>query len=571
MYKKIIAAIVIVAAVTAGGFYAIKSLLPSPDEETGGPIYATAEVIRGDISVGVETSGPLNPGSGGGIFVPYSMDGQGITSYIIEEVLVEEGDVVQAGQLLVRLRAPNIQGEIETLEQQLKTAKESLADKVGLRPEEIYQMNPSEGITLKAPVKGRVIGLSVKEGSELKQGEVVARIVDDSKFKVIARLNPGEYEIAKNCTRAFLRFNQFEGVIEGRITEINDEPVPEPSSGTSFDDGTEPLYQYVYYMTVEGDNPGLVMPEMTVYIGVAPERVKSADDPGVLWLKFPSKVEGYSVEETITSTVEARVTKVHVKNRNKVQEGDPIVSLAGTDVREMLEDELEKIMELEDKLRRLYSQMEMLDIRAPMDGIIANINAQPGRTVQMGEWLGSVYNVDNMQIWSQVDDVDVLLVRQGSPVKVTVDALPGKTFEGEVSYIATMGKDVSGITRFEVLINVKGSPELRPGMQARAYIEAGSAKDVLLVPVEAVFEEDGQPSVEVLQPDGTTKVVRVELGLMNDRYAEIKSGLEEGQLVVTGSSADVLPGQRIKSNDILPGSNNQGGGGRDDGSNSGDQ
>jgi len=66
-------------------------------------------------------------------------------------------------------------------------------------------------------------------------------------------------------------------------------------------------------------------------------------------------------------------------------------------------------------------------------------------------------------------------------------------------------------------------------------------------------------------------VVRVELGLMNDRYAEIKSGLEEGQLVVTGSSADVLPGQRIKSNDILPGSNNQGGGGRDDGSNSGDQ
>jgi len=178
--------------VTAGGFYAIKSLLPSPDEETGGPIYATAEVIRGDISVGVETSGPLNPGSGGGIFVPYSMDGQGMTSYIIEEVLVEEGDVVQAGQLLVRLRAPNIQGEIETLEQQLKTAKESLADKVGLRPEEIYQMNPSEGITLKAPVKGRVIGLSVKEGSELKQGEVVARIVDDSKFKVIARLNPGE-------------------------------------------------------------------------------------------------------------------------------------------------------------------------------------------------------------------------------------------------------------------------------------------------------------------------------------------------------------------------------------------
>ncbi|KXG76713.1 putative efflux system component YknX [Fervidicola ferrireducens] len=572
MYKKILAVIIVVAAVAAGGFYAFKSLMPPPEEKTTGPLYATAKVIRGDISVGVETSGPLNPSRGGGIMVPYSMDGQGPASYIIEEVLVKEGDEVKAGQLLVRLRAPNIQAEIESLEQQLKAAKESLADKVGLKPEEIYRMNPAEGITLKAPVDGRVIGLTVKEGAELKQGEVVARIVDDSKFKVIAKLNPGEYEIAKGCTKAFLRFNQFEGVIEGRITDINSEPVPEPVSGTGEGDGAEPLYQYVYYMTIEGDNPGLVMPDMSVYIGVAPENVTKPDDPGVLWLRFPSKVEGYSVEETITSTVEARVTKVYVKDRNKVKKGDAIISLAGSDVRDMLEEELEKVMELEDKLRRLYGQMELLEIRAPMDGIVADINAQPGRTVQMGEWLGSVYNVEDMQIWSQVDDVDVLLVKQGSPVKVTVDALPGKTFDGKVLHVATMGKDMSGITRFEVLISVKGSPELRPGMQARAYIEAGSAKDVLLVPVEAVFEEDGQPSVEVLQPDGTTKVVRVELGLMNDRYAQIKSGLEEGQLVVTGSSADILPGQRIKSNEILPGTNKQGSGeGQGDGASSGDK
>lgn len=560
VYKKIFAVAVLIAAVAAGGFYAFKSLMPAPEEKTSGPLYATAKVIRGDISVGVETSGPLNPSSGGGIIVPYSMDGQGPASYIIQEVFVKEGDEVKAGQLLVRLRAPNIQGEIESLEQQLKAAKESLADKVGLEPEEVYRLNPAEGITLKAPVDGRVIGLTLKEGAELKQGEIVARIVDDSKFKVIAKLNPGEYEIAKNCTKAFLRFYQFEGVIEGRITDLNDEPVPEPASGTSQGDGAEPLYQYVYYMTIEGDNPGLVMPEMSVYIGVAPGNVKKADDPGVLWLKFPSKVEGYSVEEAITSNVEARVTKVYVKNQNKVKKGDPIISLAGSDVREMLEEELEKIMELEDKLRRLYSQLELLEIRAPMDGIVADINAQPGRTVQMGEWLGSVYNVENMQIWSQVDDVDVLLVKQGSPVKVTVDALPGKTFEGKVLHVATMGKDMSGITRFEVLISVKGSSELRPGMQAKAYIEAGSAKNVLLVPIEAVFEEDGKPSVEVMQPDGTTKVVRVELGLMNDRYAEIKSGLEEGQMVVTGSSADVLPGQKIKTNEILPEGGQQGSG-----------
>ena len=59
-------------------------------------------------------------------------------------------------------------------------------------------------------------------------------------------------------------------------------------------------------------------------------------------------------------------------------------------------------------------------------------------------------------------------------------------------------------------------------MQARAFIDAGSATDVLLIPLEAIFEEDGTHKVEVLNPDGTTKAVSVKLGLMNDREAEVK-------------------------------------------------
>ncbi|ADL08877.1 efflux RND transporter periplasmic adaptor subunit [Thermosediminibacter oceani] len=559
MHRKILAVIAVVAVVVVGGFYAFKSLMPPPKEAGTGPVYSTAKVIRGDISVGVETSGPLNPNRGGGIMVPYNMEAQGgPASYIIEEVLVKEGDGVKAGQPLVRLRAPGLQGEIESLEQQLETAKKSLAAKLNVEPHEIYGVDPSAGITLRAPVDGRVIGLKVKEGAEIKQGDIVARVVDDSKFRITARLNPGEFEIAKDCRKAFLRFNQFEGVVEGKITDINTEPVVEPSPGSGEgSEGGDALYQYVYYMTIEGDNPGLVQPGMTVQVGVAKGENTRPEDPEVLWLRFPTQVEGYSVEETITSTVEARVTKVHVKDRNRVKKGDAVISLTGSDVSDMLEEELEKVRELEDKLRRLYGQYELLEIKSPMDGVVANINAQPGRTVQAGEWLGHIYNAEDMQMWAQVDDVDVLMVKQGSPVKVTVDALPGKVFEGKVMHVATMGKDMSGVTRFEVSINVKGTPELRPGMQARAYIEAGSASGVLLVPVEAVFEEDGQPMVEVLQPEGTTKVVRVELGLMNDRYAEIKSGLEEGWAVVTGSSADILPGQRIKSNEILPGTGGQ--------------
>jgi HlyD family secretion protein len=60
-----------------------------------------------------------------------------------------------------------------------------------------------------------------------------------------------------------------------------------------------------------------------------------------------------------------------------------------------------------------------------------------------------------------------------------------------------------------------------------------------------------------LNPDGTTKAVAVKLGLMNDRVAEVKSGLKESELVITGSSADLLPSQHIGTKDsIIPSKDN---------------
>ena len=198
----------------------------------------------------------------------------------------------------------------------------------------------------------------------------------------------------------------------------------------------------------------------------------------------------------------------------------------------------------------------MLDITSSIDGVIAGIHKQEGETTTPGDWIGHVYTTSNMSMFTEVDDIDVLYVKQGSKVKITVDALPGETYEGEVKNVSTvgmMGQSQDGISRFAVHIDVKGGPQLRPGMQANAYIDAGSAEDVLLVPIEAIFQEENRHKVEILDANDETQVVNVELGLMNDRYAEVKSGLEEGDIVITGSSRDLLPSQKGKpDNNLMP-------------------
>jgi HlyD family secretion protein len=294
----------------------------------------------------------------------------------------------------------------------------------------------------------------------------------------------------------------------------------------------------------------LVKSGIEVYLGI-PDANK--DSTKVLWFASPSKVEGFVNEERVLSTVEAMATEVHVREMQTVKKGDAIVSLSGSDVRKTIEEKLVKIREKESQLAELYSKAGQMEVKSPMDGVIANWDTQLGAQIRPGEWMGYVFNTGDMGMWVEVDDIDVLMIQQGSPVKVTVDALPGETFEGEVMHVSTMGKDMKGITQFAVDIRVKGGPNLRPGMQAKAYIDAGSAKDVLLIPLEGIFEEDGIQKVEVLNPDGTTKAATVKLGLMNDRIAEVKSGLKEGELVITGSSADLLPSQHIGNKDsIIP-------------------
>jgi multidrug resistance efflux pump len=515
-------------------------------------------VTRGDISVGVEATGPLNPSRSGGIQAPGGFRDPSTTSvqYTISEYLAEEGSEVKQGQLIARLEAPDLEIQIENLRDELESEKNFLADLTGISPENLYQINPSQGVTLRAPIDGRVTGLGVKEGDEIKQGQIVARVVDDSKFKINAKLYSNEFKLVKKGQRLALQFSIFDGVYDGYITDINPNPVPDGGENGR-------TTGFVYWITVEGKNPGLVTPGVEVSLGIPSE---DNDDTKVRWFANNAKVESFVNEEQVLSTVEALATRVHVKEMDVVKKGDPLISLAGSDVQRTIEEKLDKIRDKESELMQLLSRAGQMEVRAPMDGVVARWEKQPGETVRPGEWMGYIFNTSDMGMWVQVDDVDVLMVKQGAPVRITVDALPGEVFEGEVMQVATMGQDVNGIPQFGVDIRVKGGPKLRPGMQAHAYIDAGSAKNVLLVPLEAIFEEDGTPKVEILNKDGTTKVVAVKLGLMNDRVAEVKSGVSEGELVITGSSADLLPSQHIGSQDtLLPQNNNKDGGGAGEG------
>ncbi|WIV11026.1 efflux RND transporter periplasmic adaptor subunit [Proteiniborus sp. MB09-C3] len=558
MAKRVLMILIVVAIVVGGGYYAVKQLVPEKAEEVQGPVYSTFEVKKGDISAGVEVTGQLNPTQSGGIRAPgdrYTGTGG---QYVIDQFLVGEGDEVVQGQVVATLLATDLNNKLTDLKEQVESQKKQLSQLTGLSLDEIDYINPSQGLQIIAPISGRIMNLEAKEGKELTQGQIVASIVDNSKFKVAAKLTPTEYGRVSVGQKVALSFPYFEGIVEGTITDINSSPMPDDTEEDKF--GTN----FIYAATIEAENPGLIQANMEVKIGLSYSEDNSPTS--ISYFLYSGKVDGFVDEEKLISPVKAVATQVHVKGMQEVKKGDVIVTMAGNDVREMIQEKTEKIRELNNEMRDYYAKLDQLEIRSPMNGIVAGIWRQPGETVAAGDWLGDVYNTSDMRIYSEVDDIDVLQIKQDAPVSITVDAMPTEKFEGKVARIYTMGKDrTSGLTRFQVEIEVIGGPQLRPGMQARAKVDAGSAQGVLLIPLEAIFEEDGVTKVEILGDDGVPKVVTVKLGLMNDKLAEVTEGLKEGDKVVTGSTADLLPSQHIKSNDsIIPSTgddnNNENGG-----------
>jgi HlyD family secretion protein len=223
---------------------------------------------------------------------------------------------------------------------------------------------------------------------------------------------------------------------------------------------------------------------------------------------------------------------------------------------EYSEDELQsqelKFRQAELTLISRREDADSLQLRAPVDGRVTGWQtaAQIGRKIAVGFLFCRVSNYENMSLAINVDELDVDLLHAGMTAEVTVDALPGRVFPAEVTRIAQEGVYQQGVSRFEVVLTLAGSPRLRSQMTAYAEMFVAERKGVLLVPAEAVtFLGEGKGEVNVIGADGRAAAQEIEIGLYSESQVEVLSGLEPGAVVVTGvieASDELFPRLRVR-------------------------
>lgn len=259
---------------------------------------------------------------------------------------------------------------------------------------------------------------------------------------------------------------------------------------------------------------------------------------------------------------------------------------------------LAQVSSAEAALEQARNDLSRTTIRAPMLGTVTALVVEEGEMVlgtqmMMGTQLMAVSDLSRMEVEVDVDETDVVSVMVGQEAEVEVDALPDTLLGGRVTEIANAGTTRGlgtqmEVTNFAVKVELlDANPDLRPGMSATVDIITDTHEDVLYIPIQALTarryedlavsnRQEGESDLSrgatedeeyvvvvfVVTDDRTVELREVESGISGTTYIEIRSGLREGERVVTGPfrllSRTLKDGNRVKVTESLLGEEGRG-------------
>ena len=461
-----------------------QSFLKKTDEETVEAVSAQAAAVKkGSLPQNVEGRGRLEYGEAESISLPSGIE--------VEEIRVEAGERVKKGQVLAVLDEDSIQRAMADLQEEVAQLDEKM--------EELLKAEEEQNI--QADLSGRVKNLYAREGDEVQEVMLskgtLAEISTDGKMalqiRTESKLNPGDTVEVRSDGK-----ETWEGTVEeagGKVYEI-----------TLTDDGPK-----------SGENAA-VWDEKGNLLG-----------SGVLYIHQPVSVIGH------TGTIH----RISVDEGEMIQKGDVLFTLDSRQERDSAGLEGER-QEKEEKLQELLRLAQEGNITAETEKIIGEIcekETQEDGEVQEEDWtVLTVFPADRMKICVPVREQEILSVREGQKALVEVNAVPGTQLEGVVSQVGTQAEYAGGAVVYmaEVTVKTDGGEDFWEGMSAAVRIQTGEKEEALLLPIQAVWEEEERQFAYTEKDPKTGKLsgrVEIQIGDSDGEQVEILEGLEEGSVV----------------------------------------
>ena len=183
---------------------------------------------------------------------------------------------------------------------------------------------------------------------------------------------------------------------------------------------------------------------------------------------------------------------------------------------------------------------ENLKITAPVSGTIIQKNVEEGEMVVSSESYSggtiilTIADLSKMIILAEINEIDIGKISLSQPVDISIDAFPDIDYKGKITHIAPMAKiGNNNIRVFDIKISIGNlTPNIRPGMSANVTIIGKTSKDIVTIPIEAIFQdEEGNNIVYTIKSDTLVTSQIVKTGINNLEKVEIIEGIAVGDTI----------------------------------------
>lgn len=482
-------------------FYLSRQTAPAVTEDTSS--YVRVQIGTGNLEKTVTGTGTLSISETQDVTVRFPVQ--------VTNVRVLSGEQVTAGTQLMDVDTNALNNAIAALETDLETAESSLAQLVRSHADD-------KTLTINAAGRVKAIYGSVGDLAQdvMDKSGALMLLSMDEKMKVT--IDAGELAVGKTVT-VMDGLAKYTGTVES---------VADGKAVITFSD----------VKTLEGANVQVVSSSVILGSGTAQ----------------------ISMPYLYTTTAQGRISKVHQGINAKIGRGASLFYLTQMPVSADYDTAVRQRDDILQKLKEAKAVLQTGTIVSPIDGIVSSTVSASVSETAANTALATLYAGDAMQMVVSVDELDITGVKVGQAVTVLMDAITGKMYDATVAYISQIGSSSNGVTTYSVTLDVQGDDQLKIGMNGTSTITVGEANGVVLVPIAALnTSRNGQyvwlynesASSEAQEPGVRT---RVETGLSSETYAEVKSGLKEGDyvLVTRSAASDSLQGMVFMPMEGMP-------------------
>lgn len=531
-----ISIVIILLAIGGGGYYYANAYLPSQTPEETEQLQ-TAKVRRGDLSVSA---------GGAGVVISAQEADIGFRSGgVLLEMNVRPGSAVAAGDVLARLDDADARGQLAQAEANLRLAQ--------------LKLQQSDTSVSQAEDNLQIAQLKLNQSdSTIAQAEATLNL---AQLKLQSLLSP-----ADDATLAVAQANLISA--QSDLNDLLVGPTAENLAIAEADLEQSAIAvqqaQTAYDKVAWGDDAGispqaasLQTATLNYQKALASYQQKTTAATPAQIAAAQSKViqaqqqydaliigaddETIAAAELAVAQAQANLETVSDTTALEIAVKQAQAAIETAQDTTALEIAVEQAQLAVDSAQR---NLDAFTLRAPFAGTVVKAEAIAGEAVGTAPII-TLVDLSHSQVEIYLDETDMDKLAPGNKITAEFDALPELVFPGEVSQINPLLITIDGVPAISAVAELSPASEnptgqlsrLIPGMNAAVEIIAGQAQDALLVPVESLRELGPEQYAVFVMIDGTPTLRPVEVGLMDFSFAEIISGLEQGETVTTGTIA----------------------------------